>query len=193
MWVMEVDAIRKLSLLGSLILILSGVVVSVTVIALPSPNPELKQEIDDTWYLSEPFTLTDNISFTVVIQSVEITFLCYYAELRMTDIPTTLFFVVHFSDGITEYLVSAVGGMLYLDHRLVVTEHTVPQAAIISAFGDGDDWYSWYYAVSPDATTPAGESVFYSTLYYSIAGLAWVIALSFIAYDYRKRSASRKL
>lgn len=88
-----------------------------------------------------------NESFTVTILSVEFTFL-FYEEVPL-DAPITLHFKVKFQNETTEYLETTLGGLLMQPPRVVCTNHTNPQAAIISAYSDADDdWYSWYYAVS---------------------------------------------
>ncbi|MGY5881022.1 MAG: hypothetical protein RTV31_12270 [Candidatus Thorarchaeota archaeon] len=182
--------IRQIAPLGALLLIFSGIILGTIASALPNTDPELKEEIDTTWYLSEPFTLTDNVSFSVVVQSVEFEFLYYYAEEGVLDVPIAIFIVVHFPDAITEYLVSSVGGFIGWEYRLVVTEHTAPQAALVSGYGDGDEWYGWYYAVSPNATTTTDEPASYSAIYFTIAGVAWIIVIVFIVFDYRRRVVS---
>jgi hypothetical protein len=46
-------------------------------------------------------------------------------------------------------LVTTIGGMVLQPARVVFTNHTNPQAAIISSYSsENEAWYSWYYAVS---------------------------------------------
>jgi len=100
------------------------------------------------WYVSEAYRVTDNESFTVVFHSVEFTF--QYEEEMPLDAPIPIHFIVTFSDGAVENLTTSIGGLLMQPPRIVMTNHTNPQAAIVSAYGDAEEWYSWYYAVSFD-------------------------------------------
>lgn len=102
---------------------------------------------DKLWQTSESYQLSGNDSFTVTILSVEITFL--FREEVPLDAPIPIHFRVTFPDSTIEYLETTVNGFLMQPPRVVFTNHTSPQAAIVSAFGDADEeWYGWYYAVS---------------------------------------------
>ncbi|MFX1483785.1 MAG: hypothetical protein ACFFCP_11435 [Promethearchaeota archaeon] len=99
------------------------------------------------WHTSDPYRSSNNESFTVVVLSVEFTFL--FSEAVPLDVPIPLHFRVTFSNETTEYLVTTVGGLMMQPPRVVSTNHTSPQAAIVSAYSTEDEaWYSWYYAVS---------------------------------------------
>ncbi len=98
------------------------------------------------WYISEAYHVTDNQSFEVLFHSVEFTF--QYKEEMPLDAPIPIHFMVTFSDGTVENLTTTIGGLLMQPPRVVMTNHTNPQAAIVSAYGDAEEWYSWFYAVS---------------------------------------------
>jgi len=100
------------------------------------------------WHVSEAYSVGSNESFTVVFHSVEFTF--QYEEGMPLDAPIPIHFMVTFSDSAVENLTTSIGGWLMQPPRVVMTNHTNPQAAIVSAYGDSEKWYSWYYAVSFD-------------------------------------------
>ncbi|MHA2193523.1 MAG: hypothetical protein ACXAEE_10555 [Candidatus Thorarchaeota archaeon] len=101
---------------------------------------------DKLWHTSDSYQYnTSNESFTVTVLSVEFTFLFY--EAVPLDVPIPLHFKVTFPDDTIEYLETTVNGLLMQPPRVVFTNHTGPQAAIVSAYGH-EEWYSWYYAVS---------------------------------------------
>lgn len=100
------------------------------------------------WYVSEAYCVGSNESFAVVFHSVEFTF--QYEEGMPLDAPIPIHFMVAFSDGTVENLTTSIGGWLMQPPRVVMTNHTNPQAAIVSAYDDAEEWYSWYYAVSLD-------------------------------------------
>ena len=102
---------------------------------------------DKLWHTSDSYQLTSNESFTVTVLSVEFTFL-FYEEVPL-DVPIPLHFKVTFPNDTTEYLETTVGGLMMQPPRVVFTNHTRPQAVIVSAYSDvHEEWYSWYYAVS---------------------------------------------
>ncbi|MFW9888496.1 MAG: hypothetical protein ACFFER_09950 [Candidatus Thorarchaeota archaeon] len=102
---------------------------------------------NELWQTSESYQLIGNDSFTATILSVEITFL--FREEVPLDAPIPIHFKVTFPDATIEYLETTVNGLLMQPPRVVFTNHTSPQVAIVSAFGDThEEWYSWYYAVS---------------------------------------------
>lgn len=102
---------------------------------------------DEYWHTSDSYQMTSNESFTVIVLSVEFTFLFY--EVVPLDVPIPLHFKVTFPNDTTEYLETTVGGLMMQPPRIVFTNHTSPQAAIVSAYGNvHEEWNSWYYAVS---------------------------------------------
>jgi hypothetical protein len=130
-----------------LLAIVVGLVLGLSLIAIVPRVLHISQipGSGQLWQASESHQLTGNESFTVYVLSVEFTFL--FREEVPLDAPIPLHFSVTFSDGIIEYLETTVNGLLMQPPRVVFTNHTSPQAAIVSAYGH-DDWYSWYYAVS---------------------------------------------
>jgi len=104
---------------------------------------------DRLWDTSQPYQAINNESFTVVFQSVDFTFL--YEEEVPLDVPIPIHFRVTFSDSAVEYLTTTIGGLMLQPPRVVMTDHTSPQVAIVSAYGDSnEEWCGWYYAVSID-------------------------------------------
>ncbi|MFW9967504.1 MAG: hypothetical protein ACFFEA_10160 [Candidatus Thorarchaeota archaeon] len=129
-----------LAIVASLVLVLSLIIIVPRVLHI-SQIPDS----DQLWQTSESHQLTGNASFTVNVLSVEFTFL--FREDVPLDAPIPLHFRVTFIDGTIEYLETSVNGLLMQPPRVVFTNHTSPQAAIVLAYGH-EEWYSWYYAVS---------------------------------------------
>jgi hypothetical protein len=133
----------------SLLAIAVGLVLGLSIIVIVPRVLYISQipGSNELWHTSESYQLTGNESFTVIVLSVEITFL--YREEVPLDVPIPIHFKMAFSDSTIEYLSTTVNGLLMQPPRVVFTNHTSPQAAIVSAYGNvHEEWYSWYYAVS---------------------------------------------
>ena len=140
---------RKMKLSIRLLMVLTSVPVLGTLVIAPQVlRFEQVPGSNKLWYVSEAYRVGSNESFIVVFHSVEFTF--QYEEGMPLDAPIPIHFMVTFSDGAVENLTTSIGGLLMRPPRVVMANHTDPQAAIVSAYGDSEEWYSWYYAVSFD-------------------------------------------
>ena len=97
------------------------------------------------WHVSGMYGPNLNVSYSVVFNSVNFTFVC--EEEAPLDAPIPIHFRITFGDGSFELLNTSVGGMLAIPPRVVYSNHISPAAAIVSSI-DSVHWYEWYYAVS---------------------------------------------
>jgi hypothetical protein len=194
--ILVVGIIRQFVLFGTLLLLLSGILVNTVVTAQSDAQVALKQDIDVNWYLSEEFSIADyespagnNVSFTVTVHSIEFTFMYYLDDLGVLDDPAIVVVQVHFEDNTKEILEPTVGGFVGWEFRLALTSHKEPQAAIVSAYGyEHEEWYGWYYAVDPNSTSPTSPMnlELIQIGMYITATFAGIIVLTLIIINHKK-------
>lgn len=98
------------------------------------------------WFISGPYGLSGNTTYSVLIHGVNFTFM-YYVYQGILDHPFPVHFEVTFPDSHVEELIFYIGGM-FSGPRITLSNHTEPRAAIFKPTTySHESHYSWFLAV----------------------------------------------